>query len=151
MRGVVRKAGRMALIQNRRISEKPRCAARVVAGNPPVGLMAGKLGQRAAGANDGLKQPSGSQSIAEFQTIGDQTVDAQMPSQRPHNMVQTLAHEHDRSPVAMASRSLATPSGFRRGLKKYSKYSSPRRSSRSLLTPRSTVCSSRVATTRLVR
>ena len=53
-------------------------------------------------------------------------------------------------PAAMASRSFAMPGCFRRGFRKYSKNSSPSRSRRSRLTPRRTVCSRRVAKTRLV-
>ena len=73
---------------------EPEVLQQLFSADAAVRIFAQRKCQRAARTHDRVEQPPGGNSVAKFQPVGHQLLDAQVPCQRPHHMIESLAHQH---------------------------------------------------------
>jgi hypothetical protein len=63
--------------------------------NAAVGVAGGDPGKRAARMDDRSQKAAGGHAVAKFHAIGDETINAQVPGERPKNVVERFAEQYD--------------------------------------------------------
>jgi len=78
----------------------------------PVGLASGEFRESAARTNHGIEQTSRCKAITKIEAVAEHALDAEMIGERAHDVVESLAYQHDIGTGGYDFLELGNPSGF---------------------------------------